>query len=395
MNEDRVRLIGLGGAGGRVAGLACAQLGGAPACVAVNTDASELEASGCPARIQVGATSLHGLGTGGDPAAGRCAGEEDAGVVRGLFEGVELAIVTVGLGGGAGTGLTPLVTAAAQEAGALVLCFATLPFAFEGARRTQVAQAALDELTGVDALVVAPNRRLFDAAATPEAAPAFQRANEIQATGLCGIVQMVTNPGYLALDFGGLRRAFQDGGGYFSFGVGVADGPDRARRAAESAIGSPMLEGGQIVGRSPSLLVSIVAGEDLRLKEVGEIMDRVTARAPEQAETSMGVALRSRWPKEEVAVTVLACEPWSSRPRPAHAELFTPAGEPAKAPPSLAKPARRRRSRGEMLQEKLSLDSSARGRFKDVEPTLQDGQDLDIPTFIRRGIKIGESGAKP
>lgn len=395
MNEDRVRLIGLGGAGGRVAGLASVRLGGAPLCVAVNTDTAELAASGCPAQVQVGAGFLRGLGTGGDPAAGRRAGEEDAGILHGLFEGVELAIVTVGLGGGAGTGLAPRLMAAAREAGASVLCFATLPFAFEGAHRVQVAQGALDELTGVDALVVAPNRRLFDAAATPEAAAAFRRANEIQATGLCAIAQMMTNPGYLALDFGGLRRAFHDGGGYFSFGVGVADGEDRARRAAEAALGGPLLEGGQVVARSPSLLVGIVAGEDLRLKEVSDIMEAVTARAPEQAETALGVAVRARWPKEEVAVTILACEPWSKRPRPNHAELFTPAEEPAKAASSLAKPARRRRSRGEMLQEKLSLDSSARGRFKDVEPTLEDGQDLDVPTFIRRGIRLGEPGAKP
>jgi len=354
-----------------------------PVAVAVNTDASALAKSRATTKLQIGAGHTGGLGTGGDVSLGRLSARDDVEMIRGVFDDVDLGFLVVGLGGGSGTGAAPVVLGAACDAGAMTLCFATLPFEFEGAQRRTQADEAIDSIReACDALIVIPNDRLFESVGQTSVRAAFRKADEVLSAAICAIWKLIIHPGFINLDFADLKKVVQNSGGVCAVGHGDGTGKNKAKAAVASLLKSPLLEHGEVIARARSLLVSIVGGPDLALKEIGDIMDALSSAASEGCHVSMGTVIDDGL-GDRVTLTVLAAEEWAVEPLP---ELAV--SEPNAQAKSSTGPARRRRRRSGPRQTKLKLDLSGKGRFKNVEPTILDGEDLDIPAFLRRGISI-------
>ena len=379
-----IAVVGIGSGGCRAVSHMAARWTEGPSVAMLDTDAQLL--AECPAgtRIQLGKTLAQGLGAGGDVNAGRAAAEEERERLRALFSGADLVFLVAALGGGTGTGAAPVVARIARDEGALVLCFATLPFSFEGeARRSQAMQGLAALRTEADAVVAVPNQRLFELVkdgATAE--QAFGQADDVLGSGIQAIWNLLVRRGLISLNFADLRSVVQNSGGTCVFGYGEAVGDVRAQTAASAALENPLLDHGRAVASARALLVSIVGGPDLSLGEIESIMNTISSSANSEAHVYMGAASHPDW-IGRLSVTILASEQWQQEPA-------RKAEEPPEAAPGAAddEPESKKKRRGKVTQTKLSLDPSGRGRFKDVEPTILDGQDLDIPTFKRRGIAI-------
>lgn len=386
MEEKKICVVGLGGAGCKIVERLAGMAQKGPTVAVVSTDRRVLSSSTLPTKIQIGADRTKGLGTGGDVGLGREVAESDSNLVRTLFAGMELAIVVTGLGGGTGSGAAPVVLELARDEGAVALCIATLPFGFEGRERADTASRAVDEVRAqADGVIVVPNDRLVEATSEAKAAEAFVKADEMLGMSIRGLWRLLTHPGYIDLDLASVRKVMDVGGGAGTLACGDGKGKNRMKTALSAVTKGPMVEKGELLAEADSVLVSIAGGSDLLLKEVGDIMDAVKAKAKAEAHIVMGTIQEPAWRSRICVVMVL------SKGIP---------GQPARQAP--AKPAESRpkrkpvpsgekgsESKSEMRQTKLRLDTtSGRGRFQGVEPTVLDGEDLDIPTFIRRGITL-------
>jgi cell division protein FtsZ len=378
----RICAVGVGGGG-------CNALNGmiegwenGPAIIAINTDAQALAGSAAPTRLQIGKKITKGMGAGGDVKLGRLAAEDDFDDICRLFGGMEMVFLVAALGGGTGTGAAPVLARAAHEAGALVIAFATLPFGFEGDQRLTQAARGLDDLREqADVVVAVSNERLFEMIdANSSAQAAFKRADYILSMGVLAIWKLLMHRGEMNLDFATLRQVARNSDGVAVFGYGEAHGPERAAEAVRGALNSPLLGRGEAVTEAESVLVSILGGPDMTLRDINTIMAAVRATVRKGAHVFMGTAFDAHW-QDTVSVTLIASQYWAPEEEPVAEK---PATEEAAAP---SKPAPRKR-RGKAQQTQLGLDSVGKGIFKDVEPTILDGQDLDIPTFFRRGVVI-------
>jgi cell division protein FtsZ len=304
----------------------------------------------------------------------------------------------------------------AKEQGALVLAFVTLPFSFEGDRRRQQALAGLEQLKAhADAVICIPNDKIFkivgDDASVVEA---FKRADENVILGVQAVWQLLSRKGLINLDFADLRATLgaKHCDGLFSYGE--ASGPNRIREAVKNLLENPLLDGGDVLAKAEGLLVSVLGGPDLTLADVQKAVDPITRHA-NRAHVIMGAAIDEAY-RGKLAVTVIAAanilprrvvpQPAPTKPatfpRPGDAALSrSPRPSPiAAAPGSPAqgvKPAEEGISSTEAVaarksskpkQETLPLEGVSRGRFDKSEPTLHNGEDLDVPTFIRRGVSL-------
>ena len=374
----RICAVGVGGGGCNALNGMVAGWENGPSIMAVNTDAQALAGSAAPTRLQIGKKITKGMGTGGDVTLGRLAAEDDFDDICGLFRGMEMVFIVAALGGGTGTGAAPVLARAAHEADALVIAFATLPFGFEGDQRIAQAAKGLDDLREqADVVVAVPNERLFESIdPNSSAQDAFKHADYILSLGVLAIWKLLMHRGEMNLDFATLRQVTRCSEGVAVFGCGEARGPERANEAVRAALNSPLLGHGEAVAEAESVLVSILGGPDMTLRDINTIMAAVRAAVRKGAHVFMGTAFDTQW-QDTVSVTLIAAQYWAGEDEPA-------AAKPAGAEP---KPAPRKR-RGKAQQTQLGLDSVGKGIFKDVEPTILDGQDLDIPTFFRRGVVI-------
>jgi len=389
----RIAVVGVGSGGCKIIDYLTASCLEGPAVAGINTDAGVLAVCRANTKLAIGAARTQGFGTGGDAVIGRQAAEDDLDMIRTLFEGVELAFVIVGLGGGTGTGAAPVVLRAAREAGAATLCFATLPFVFEGAqRRERAEQGAMALRDEADALIVVPNERLFEQVKDLSVVESFRVADETLSAGVCAIWKMATHPGFIRLDFADLKKVVRSSGGACTFASGRGYGPDKAVAAAAAVLGSPLIERGELLGRARSVLVSIAGGADLTLKEVGQIMEAITARVGEETCLFMGTVVEENV-SDQLGVTVVISEQLrqaAARVAPAPASAPIPAEtDSAQAKTRPQTPVTTKSGMAKRAdQMNLRFDASNAGRFKDVAPTLLDGENLDIPTFIRHGLVI-------
>ena len=384
MRERRVSVVGLGGGGCKVVDFLAEFQQNWPGIFAIDTDSTVLADSHATAKLQIGSTRTNGLGTGGDVNLGRLAAEDDIEMIRGLFVDTDLVFLVVGLGGGTGTGAAPVVLNAARDAGSTTLCFVTLPFGFEGRRRRNEAEQAISDLhESADALIAVPNERLFEFVGESSVAESFRKADEVLSEGISAIWKLITQPGFINLDFADLKKVGQHSGGMCTFGCGSGTGKNRVKEALISAMNSPMLKQGQVIADARSLLVSIIGGPDLALKEVGDIMEALSSKTRDDADVFMGTVVEEKW-KNRVSVTIVASEPMPfTADKTSVNDKPDDAAEPEDRPRTIG-----RKSGHKETQTRLSLETSGRGRFKGIEPTIFDGEDLDIPTFVRRGITI-------
>jgi len=299
-----IKVIGVGGGGNNAVNrMVNAGVRGVE-FVAMNSDVQALYRSRAPVKIQLGEKLTRGLGAGGDPQIGRQAAEESREAISHVVKGADMVFITAGMGGGTGTGATPIIAECAREAGALTVGIVTKPFTFEGKRRMKQAEEGIKNLRDkVDTLIVIPNDRLLQIVERRTSMmEAFQIADDVLRQGVQSISDLVAIPGFINLDFADVRAVMADTGSAL-MGVGVASGEARAADAARMAITSPLLET-SIVG-AKGLLLNITGGEDLTLFEVNEAAEIVTEAADEEANIIFGAALDETL-KEEVRVTVIA-----------------------------------------------------------------------------------------
>jgi cell division protein FtsZ len=299
-----IKVVGVGGGGCNAVNRMIAEQIQGVQFVAVNTDAQALQQSPAEVKIRVGDKLTKGLGVGGDPNRGLRAAEESRDELLEAVRGCEMVFVTAGMGGGTGTGASPLVAEVAKEAGALTIGVVTKPFSFEGAKRRAQAEEGIQRLQDkVDTLIVIPNDRLLeicDDKTTVE--DAFRTADDILLQGIRGISEIITLPGEINLDFADVRKIMSEAGPAL-MAIGRASGSNRAADAAQMAISSPLLE--VSINGARGVLFNISGGKNLGLHEINAAAQVISDVVDPGAEIIFGTAIDARL-GDEVQITLIA-----------------------------------------------------------------------------------------
>jgi len=471
-----IKVVGLGGAGLNVIDRIVLD-GAVPGAdlVVMNTDVQSLTSSVASQKVQLGRGVTRGLGAGGDPEIGYGAASESQEEIRKALEGAGLIFLCAGLGGGTGSGAAPLIASMAKENGALVVVIATMPFTFEGRRRSAQAAEALASLQASADAVICFENDVMGEAVSPKAGihQAFAAADETISQCVRAVAGLFTQPGILHIGFDDLcaaLRTTQGGAGRCLFGYGEAEGDNRAHESLARALKNPLMDRGRMLDESHNLLVNVCGGPDMTLNEVQTLMGSLSKHTGEETQILFGAAVDSRLagrisvtiissasmaitegaaipqfvprvvtapvpvhatppihapaPEEPAAIDEQPEEPAAQapdpepEPEPAYAaaaqsgsddqasllELAAQPEEPAPAAPParVPRPARQPRiiatatdpqqapatPRREERQETLQFEPVTRGRFEKSEPTIVDGQDLDVPTFLRRNLRV-------
>ncbi len=299
-----IKVVGVGGGGSNAVNrMIEAGLKGVD-FIAINTDAQALSTSKAPHKLQIGQGITKGLGAGSDPELGRRAAEESRELIKEGLEGSDMVFIAAGMGGGTGTGASPIVAEVAKEVGALCVGVVTKPFTFEGRRRMQVAERGVAELREkLDTLITIPNDRLLQVVDKQTTIlEAFRIADDILRQGVQGISDLIAVPGLINLDFADVRTVMMNTGSAL-MGIGVASGEGRAAEAAKAAISSPLLE--TTIQGAKGLLMNITGGPDLGLFEVNEAAEIIAECADPDANIIFGAVIDESL-QDQVRVTVIA-----------------------------------------------------------------------------------------
>jgi cell division protein FtsZ len=419
--------------------------------VAINTDVQSLASSVAAHKVQLGRTMTRGLGAGGDPELGYQAAVESADEIREALADARMIFICAGLGGGTGSGAAPYVAQLAREVGALVLAFATLPFSFEGKRRNAQAREALARFNDIaNAVICFENDRMGDIV-PPQAGihQAFAVADSTISQSVRSIVNLIQRPGLIHIGFDDLLSALRSRNGRCLFGFGESDSDNRAHEALTQALKNPLMDRGRMLEEAARVLVQVAGGPGMTLSEVEILMQELGRHVSEQTQILFGAAVDGRlgdrltvtiisslsadedlipqshegatlssapanppvWEQPQIASPKIDIEPESAPTEafqplemipfeetlPVETALPAP-GEPVlnKAEPPLSTP-QRTQGKDEKLsaeksvqakQEVLQFDAVTRGRFEKSEPTIVEGEDLDVPTYLRKNIKV-------
>jgi len=300
-----IKVIGVGGGGGNaVAHMVDAGIDGVD-FICANTDAQALKSARVRTALQIGCNITKGLGAGADPDIGRQAAMEDRDRIHEVIEGADMLFITAGMGGGTGTGATPVVAQVAKELGILTVAVVTKPFDMEGRKRLAIADQGIAELGKyVDSLITIPNEKLLAVlGGETTLLDAFRSANEVLQGAVQGIAELITRPGLINVDFADVRTVMAEMG-MAMMGSGTASGEDRAREAAESAISSPLLEDINIAG-AHGILVNVTAGMDLSIGEFQEVGNTIKEFASDDATVVVGTVIDPEM-TDQIRVTVVA-----------------------------------------------------------------------------------------
>lgn len=412
-DSPSVRIFGVGDSGLSLVQLMIADGLPPEMFVAINTGGPALENSTASQKIRLENQRLRGLGSGGDPERGRQAAEEQSEQLKGLCENIDFVFILAGLGGGAGTGISPVLARIAKAAGALVLAFITIPFECEGNRRQFLAEQGLDELKEVaDGIVCLPNQKIFKLIQeNTSVVDTFKGTNRFLADGVHGVRHLLAFKGLIQIQPKDLLRLLHGHHSDCAFAVAQATGPERSRQVIEKLLAHPMLDNGEALVECESVLVSITGGPNLTMAEVNFVMDQIKGRC-ESVEVLMGAVIDESF-QDRLAVTVITSKKQEHDPVPRgqaeslHAQLLDrangakpnsrflpppPALQPDQVQKMLARQksakAGARRTSLKLRQTQLPLEIVSKGRFDKSEPTIHKGEDLDVPTYIRRGVSL-------
>ncbi len=446
-----VRLIGIGNAGSNtIDRILLDGLEKAEAMI-MNTDQQELTRSVVPNQLQLGSNVTHGLGAGGDPEMGLDAARESVEEIRAAIEDCGMVILSAGLGGGTGSGGAPVVARVAKDAGALVIVFATMPFNFEGRRRRKQAEESLEALRQIaDVVICFENDRMGENVSSRAGAhQAFAAADQTISQSVRAVCGLLHKRGLVRIGFDELRSALGTLPAPAVFGFGQAEGENRAHEALEKALKSPLMDRGKLIEKAHNLLVSVSGGPDMTLAEVQVMMDALNRFVGEDTQILFGLQVDGGM-GQAMSITILCALSLGGgarqllRPQefytpvpPAAAEISqvethvtedlepaAPEGEaspfydepavdedvvlpeaveepaaptepeepvPAEAPETFFEeeaPSVSNVKKPSETQETLQFEPVNRGRFEKSEPTIVNGEDLDVPTFLRRNVRI-------
>ena len=376
-----IRVVGVGGGGGNAVNEMIRAGTRGVDFIACNTDAQALTRSFALTRLQIGEAVTNGLGAGGDPLIGHRAAQEDAEQIAAALTGSDIVFVTAGLGGGTGSGAAPVIAGIAKAQGALTIGVVTKPFSFEGSKRAAVADAAVAELgKAVDTLITIPNDRVRDVVPDTESlVDAFKVVDEVLRQGVQGILDIITIPGLINLDFADLRAVMKDAGPAL-MGVGRARGVNRAVDAARQAVASSLLE--ETIDGARGILFVVSGSKNLRLDEVTRAAETIRASADPDANVIFGATLDSKL-KDQVRITVVATGFDPKRaPRPA-----TPVRMAVPIEEGELRSDSKGDDPGDEAADEPDAEASTRAR-RASRPAATTGtsvpDDLDVPSFLRR-----------
>lgn len=375
--KARIKVIGVGGAGGNAINRMISSGLDGVEFIAINTDAQDLESNRAETKIQIGKNLTKGLGAGAKTDVGRAAMEAEKEAVASIIEGADMLFVTAGMGGGTGTGASPIAAQIAREFGALTVGIVTRPFHFEGPKRMNRAESGIEELQkNCDTLIVIPNQKLLAIVdKTTTIIEAFRMADSILFQATRAISDLISVHGLINLDFADVDTIMRDMGDAI-MGTGVASGEERAVLAAQQAIASPLLENVNING-AQGVLVNITGGDDLTLVEVDDATSIIFEEAGPDANIIFGAVIDPSL-KDDIHVTVIATG-FSSRMRAA--EDITryeragglQSGKEATVSGRLNTPAYTKKR------------EETEDRTSKKEPLyFDDSNDLEIPAFLRQ-----------
>jgi len=415
--------------------------------VAINTDVQSLTSSVAAHKVQLGRTRTRGLGTGGDPELGYEAAVESADEIREALTDTRMVFVCAGLGGGTGSGAAPYVAHLAREAGALVIAFVTLPFTFEGKRRATQAREALGRLNEIAHSVICfENDRMGDLVA-PQAGihHAFAMADTTISQSVRSVVNLIQRPGLIRIGFDDLLAALRVRHGRCLFGFGESDSDNRAHDALTQALKNPLMDRGRMLADATNVLVQVSGGAGMTLSEVEVLMQELGRHVNEQTQILFGAVVDGKL-GDRLAVTIISSlaadedlisesrdgatlsnvfaqppvreqhpppqihiEPEAAMEPVAHEESIsfeqpvaaqaTPAAEsmPGESEPLPVTPHKKavphtdEKAAAKSVpakQEILQFEPVTRGRFEKSEPTIVEGKDLDVPTYLRKNIRM-------
>ncbi len=405
----RIKVVGVGGAGCNAVNTMIANNLERVDFIALNTDIQALAANKASTRAQIGRELTRGLGAGANPEIGRQAATESRDEIARLLEGADMVFVTAGMGGGTGTGAAPVVADIAKSLGALTVGVVTKPFTFEGNRRRKAAEQGLQELkAAVDTLITIPNQRLLTISSEPmPLLETFKRADEVLLNAVQGISDLIQYHGYINVDFADVKTIMSEQG-LALMGTGRANGNQRALKAMEMAISSPLLEDVSIDG-ARGMLINITGGRDLTLQEVSEAVSLAHDAADPECNIIFG-SLVDEQGTDEVKITIIATgfAPQATKraaervapavvpvtARPAAPTVSVTAAPPA--PVTLA-PTPHAQAHREEVATLVPAKAGARtlsGETKAASPRMAiprepnslplDEDQYDIPTFLRR-----------
>ena len=442
-NAPVIKVLGLGGAGGSALDRLILDGMEGATVIALNTDVQSLNGSVSPHKIHLGKTTTRGLGAGGDPEIGYEAAEEAEEEIKAAIEGADMIFLCAGLGGGTGSGAAPLIAHMARNAGAVVIAFATLPFSFEGKRRKTQAAESLSQLEEqADLVLCFENDRMSEAVApTAGVQQAFVAADQTLSQAIRATAAILRRGGLINIGLDEFASALRRQHPRCVFGYGESDTANRAHEALQRALKSPLMDKGRMLGETRAVLVHVAGGPDLTLNEVGVLMEEFNRHINDDARIHFGLATDPKLGRR-ICVTIIssigatapasipAARPGVTRqPAPATIEETQPAppaagkpgldeemepARPAPRPePEPALPPQAKTLRPQIAQvsqpaiqpqrktspekvatvstkeekaEQMQLEPANRGRFEKAEPTIVDGQDLDIPTFLRKNL---------
>jgi cell division protein FtsZ len=364
-----IKVIGIGGGGGNaVAHMVNSGIEGVD-FICANTDAQALTSARVRTALQIGCNITKGLGAGADPDVGRQAAMEDRDRIQEVIDGADMLFVTAGMGGGTGTGATPIVAQVAKELGILTVAIVTKPFLMEGRKRMAIAEHGISELGKyVDSLITIPNEKLLQVlGGETTLLDAFRAANQVLQGAVQGIAELITRPGLINVDFADVRTVMAKMG-MAMMGTGVSSGEGRAREAAEAAISSPLLEDINLAGAN-GILVNVTAGMDLSIGEFQEVGNTIKEFAADDATVVIGTVIDPDM-KDSIRVTVVATG-LGQRAAQSESPMRVVRRQPDAAEPNYA-----------------TLDKPTVQRKRAVGDGLDDGglreELLDIPAFLRR-----------
>lgn len=389
-DKTNIKVVGVGGAGGNAVNRMIAEGLQNVEFVAVNTDAKDLLRSDADVKISLGDNQNRGLGAGADPERGMKAAQDHQSDIEEALKGADMVFVTCGEGGGTGTGASPIVARAAHQQGALTIAVVTRPFAFEGPQRANKAELGIENLRKeVDALIVIPNDRLLELSdRSIGIVEAFKTADSALLAGVQGITDLITLNSYIHVDFADVTAILR-GAGTALFGIGSARGEDRATKAAEIAISSPLLE--ESIEGAHGALINIAGPSDIGLQEAAAATQLVRDAIHPEAQIIWGLALDDSY-GDEVKVTVIAAGFDSAGKKQDAQEKITLAPAVASAQPSpiSVTPAQ---PQAPVVTEQTTPafapstgDAASRSFDETTEHDVissNDPSDLDIPDFLR------------
>jgi cell division protein FtsZ len=444
-----IKVLGLGGAGcSALDRLVLDGIEGA-AVIALNTDVQALNGCVAPQKIHLGRNATRGLGAGGDPEIGYEAAEEAGEEIKAAIAGAEMIFLCTGLGGGTGSGAAPLIAHMARGAGAMVVAFATLPFSFEGKRRRKQAADALAQLEEqADLVVCFENDRLGETASpTAGVQQAFVAADQILSHSMSAIAAIIRRGGIIPTSLAELSSALRRAHPRCLFGYGESDGANRAHEALARALKSPLMDKGKTLADCHSVVIHIAGGPDITVQEITTLMEEFNRHISDDTRIDFGIGTDAKLGRR-MCVTIIsstgAAEAAAApAPVPVPVQRILPSRAPAhppqrvpsaRTPQRIAEPApvanealdfddeeetqpallaeperiapvkaapesalyKTQKATAEKVAagkkeekaEQMSLEPANRGRFEKSEPTIVDGQDLDVPTFLRKNLKV-------